>query len=573
MRDLTSTLLTGQRGQGEAICKIVLTSGSTTKAYSRDTTDVIKKVNRKETPYSQTAQVLIENYNNNLSALNLKGYQGVISRGFHTGIARAAWAANTAYVAYVKGVSQASVVRPTTANGYQYRCVVAGTSLNGAEPAWSTITFGQTITDGTVTWEMDGNSGDEYSLTAPLKVKAQELLNTNGQLVCQLDLFGLPDQLEKDEALTSYTLESTDTQTCKTLIAAIVGSNISSYTHCPVITIVWDSEDSLIDSFIPKDAFHISVGETRLAKIKELLDWTKCVQRYESDGKLHISSPTISGNTWAAATAYVLRDYVQPTTPNNNFTYRCTTAGTSHAATEPTWPTTAGLTVNDNGVIWTAVAHDYEYEDAYTASTHPFFSKIYRTVLVIPNKYVVSTNPDIAPGYSGSATSAASYALLPKTKPKLLRITSDAQGTSIAKALIQRAELDHEIGSLFAPINVGAEVHDYVKVTDNVEGNNRIGNIGYLIETYQPGKFDFYFGFGDIMFQSSIGLVGLSGEVPGEPKPRPPTWENMAELYENQKKLQNQLLALTTTVEQIKIGDTVPKWHVTQQLIIPVETT
>lgn len=60
---------------------------------------------------------------------------------------------------------------------------------------------------------------------------------------------------------------------------------------------------------------------------------------------------------WAAATAYKLGAIVRPTT-GNGFVYRVSVAGTSHATTEPTWPTTIGLTVTDNGVTWTCVGRN-----------------------------------------------------------------------------------------------------------------------------------------------------------------------------------------------------------------------
>jgi hypothetical protein len=57
--------------------------------------------------------------------------------------------------------------------------------------------------------------------------------------------------------------------------------------------------------------------------------------------------------TWTTARAYARGDFVRPIT-NNGFCYQVTSAGgTSHAATEPTWPTTVGLTVTDNGITWT----------------------------------------------------------------------------------------------------------------------------------------------------------------------------------------------------------------------------
>jgi len=55
---------------------------------------------------------------------------------------------------------------------------------------------------------------------------------------------------------------------------------------------------------------------------------------------------------WAVSTAYTTDDWRIPTTANG-FVYECTTAGTSHAATEPTWPTTIGDTVSDGTAVWT----------------------------------------------------------------------------------------------------------------------------------------------------------------------------------------------------------------------------
>ena len=63
---------------------------------------------------------------------------------------------------------------------------------------------------------------------------------------------------------------------------------------------------------------------------------------------------TLKGTAWEADTAYSLGDVVVPTAGlENGFRYECTTAGTSHATTEPTWPTTEGGTVVDGTVTWT----------------------------------------------------------------------------------------------------------------------------------------------------------------------------------------------------------------------------
>jgi len=53
---------------------------------------------------------------------------------------------------------------------------------------------------------------------------------------------------------------------------------------------------------------------------------------------------------WTYSTGYVVGDYVVPGT-YNGYRYKCTVAGASDLL-PPTWPTTIGLTVSDNEVIW-----------------------------------------------------------------------------------------------------------------------------------------------------------------------------------------------------------------------------
>lgn len=65
-------------------------------------------------------------------------------------------------------------------------------------------------------------------------------------------------------------------------------------------------------------------------------------------------SAPATATAWLATTAYVLGDWVEPTTPNG-FVYKCTAAGTS-GGSEPTWPTTEGGTVVDGTVTWTCYA-------------------------------------------------------------------------------------------------------------------------------------------------------------------------------------------------------------------------
>lgn len=69
-------------------------------------------------------------------------------------------------------------------------------------------------------------------------------------------------------------------------------------------------------------------------------------------------TPTDTLDEWVAATAYTLGMTVEPTA-GNGYRYVCTTAGTSHATTEPTWPTSISSTVADGTVVWTCVAETH----------------------------------------------------------------------------------------------------------------------------------------------------------------------------------------------------------------------
>lgn len=79
-------------------------------------------------------------------------------------------------------------------------------------------------------------------------------------------------------------------------------------------------------------------------------------------------TPTDILPAWEVATAYTLGQSVQPTL-GNGFRYECTTAGTSHAVTEPTWPTTIGDTVSDGTAVWTCASAQHPETEIKLALT------------------------------------------------------------------------------------------------------------------------------------------------------------------------------------------------------------
>jgi len=279
------------------------------------------------------------------------------------------------------------------------------------------------------------DDGNEYSANAPLWVRAQKLNSSPGILSCELSLIGIMNLLAEDRASEPYNPDEDNDDTVKTIINAILGATLDCFSHCKAWDVVWDSEDSLINSFKPKDGLRIYTNGSRLAVLRRLLDYTHCVARAEDDGKVHIFNPTISGEVY-----------------------------------------------------------DYEYVRA-VASGHPFWAKAYRKSLVIPNYIIVKSRKDDTDKYSGEAKDQDSIDALATNgyngeirQYKLARLESDADATNIAEAILSKYKLHADMGGAEVPMNVGAEVFDYVKVTDDRESDYRVGNIGYIGRHYKPGR-------------------------------------------------------------------------------------
>lgn len=128
---------------------------------------------------------------------------------------------------------------------------------------------------------------------------------------------------------------------------------------------------------------------------------------------------------WATGTAYKLGQLVRKTTTNGHI-YRCIVAGTSHADTEPTWPTNPGEDVTDNTVTWEEAGSCYiklDFDDVtWSAST---ITARY-AVVVDTTPGSSSTNPLILLidfGTDQSSSAADFKVQLPADGSALIRIT------------------------------------------------------------------------------------------------------------------------------------------------------
>jgi len=306
---------------------------------------------------------------------------------------------------------------------YSHKLSVVLENADGALSALDLKGYKAALSFGLVTGE-----GDEVSACAPQWVLWHQLDSAPGLLRAELTCVGIPNLLAEDRASAKYLPEASDTKTVKTLIQQICGATLSCFSHCKAYEVVFDSEDSLIGSYCPKDGFRVYVNGSRLASLRRLIDYTHCVMRFAGDGKIHILNPTITGEV---------------------------------------------------------------YDQEYTLeSGHTFFSKAYRRMLVMPNYISVSTQDDAETAYAGYASDEESIDALGYTVRQFEQcaLISNAQADAIAAAILSKYRLWSERGAASAPMNVGAEIWDYVKVTDQRQEDSRVGNIGSLTRTYNAGE-------------------------------------------------------------------------------------
>ncbi len=367
--------------------------------------------------------------------------------------------------------------------------------------------------------------GSNSSDCAPLTVIGQKTDSMRGILATTFSLAGLFNMWAEQFATEAYTPDDSNTDTVKTILDAIASHSMACFGSYPVHTITYDTgyDDSIINAFIPGDYFSVSKGESRLSAFKKALAYTKDKSRVENDA--------------GTATIHIFQHETS--------------------------------------------SHDYEYNDAISADNHNFFDKSVRTRLVLPNKVVVRNHPDHEDIYNGEAIDTDSYDALGGqyyTKTVYVRAASDAQCTLIATAVLLKYQLAAEKGHGFTYMNCGQEYCDFVKITDSRAGDTREGNIGYIKRTYNPDAEDPFameFRFG------TLEIIGLAGTVPprqtlvikeDEQTTTQQIIDQVASMIENANSMRDSMITVIEAVNfLLERAEKVPKFHVTQQLIIPVQ--
>jgi hypothetical protein len=112
-------------------------------------------------------------------------------------------------------------------------------------------------------------------------------------------------------------------------------------------TVTWRCEGATSDrEYLIDTSAYTAVMEVRDGDF----DGATVLEASTTDGRITVG---YTPRKWANSTAYTDSQQVVPTLLNG-FVYEAVVGGTSHASTEPTWPTTLGTTVTDGTVTWRA---------------------------------------------------------------------------------------------------------------------------------------------------------------------------------------------------------------------------
>ncbi len=489
MITLSATLTAAQKAMGDILYAVLLTkAGSTTYAYGFGSPSGTATTNRildlrhiRYDPWIETAIVVIENRDNAVPA-TLIGYTATVGYGYHTS------AGDEFSGRPLKVISQQFSSSPG-----ELTCtlILAGlgnqlaqdkaSMINKTGAATSTssgnlVDTNQTFETGDVGKTVHNTTDDTYAKITAFTSATQVALDTNIMASGE------------DYDVFAPMYEPLSTLTYKDLIVALAGATMPCFNHCAAVTVDWDVEDWIIDDYEPSTGFRVYEGEDRLGKLKELLSYTGCDGRIGADDHIHIFMTY--PRAWQADFNYYEGEIVKPTTGGEIF-FTCTKTGVSDG-TEPTWPTAVDGTVNDNSTTW-KLKYDYTYD--LTDAGHNFFDKSTRTRIITPSKITVHTDPYAATQYSGSATDAASYTLLPKEEFKVMPIGSDAEGQALAEAMIDRLRRESSTGYGHVPINIGQEVLDWVLITDSRQSDVARGRIQNISMHCRPDRFDMNFSF------------------------------------------------------------------------------
>ncbi len=410
MRSNSATMIAAAKGTGKTpYIRVVINS--------IDLSSRLLFLEHIEEPYRDRATLVFRNddrYFDNTTTVDLLGYSFQPGYGYTTGATPTAWAATTAY-------SIGDSVAPTTPDGYRYYCITAGTS-GGSEPTWPTI--GNTVADGTVTWEFGCASDNEYGMYPTLWVKNQQIVSSPGSVVCQLYCEGMWMQLREQRVMVS-------------------GGNMALVTDPANLA---GNTPYLDDTFDATKTIYELIEST----IESAFSWTLNASPAVDDGILNAFRPTFSINVpefeMAARLLYRLISMT-----------KCYLRQKANTTWEIVFP-------QDTDTV------DETYYSA-SADGHPFFEYLEKINEVLPNRIVVFANntddnpdwPNVIVGDTGAYTGNYVEVLEPHLAPM---ITGQVDANNRAEAILVRLKAEGLAGRVVIPHDCRVEPYDRVAAYD-----------------------------------------------------------------------------------------------------------
>ncbi len=374
-----------------------------------------------------------------------------------------------------------------------------------------------------ISYGLTTSTGDEYSACAPLYVRPSPWRSTPNSLIRVLHLWGIPDLIAQDTAITDYLCPSTNTDTIKThiinLITNLTGAG-AVFGDCASYTCTWEAScngNVILDVLILKDSFRIYRGESRLAVLKRLLGYTNVEMRVQNDGVLHFFVPGTS----------IFNEYKIEVTDFQNFQWKTYNPvfvqpnyieviepGANVAGAVKTQVTTGATSVVVKGLtpaIWLYAGALMTIAGIATTFT------LTGTVLVSgAGEATVSFTPALATGetaiedavvtisatalYYGYAQDTTSSAFKKVARKFYVPVVSTAQAGLVATAILTKFQLYSPKGQALVRQHCGQETGDYVIITDSRENDVLSAHVGYLRRDYSPrgSWLSLVFGNGDL---------------------------------------------------------------------------
>ena len=175
--------------------------------------------------------------------------------------------------------------------------------------------------------------------------------------------------------------------------------------------------------------------------------------------------------------------------------------------------TKLGFRMQNDGDLHLFEIDDVPGNEVYTYDTdHVFYVDIRDLSLMLPNRVICV---DGEGGHYGSAENATAIAAFMAITSFIGadKLVNDAEADSIAAAELARSEWNSAAGNIVAPMNVGQELFDYIKVIDSRNDITYYGWVGGIVREWESGVYRISLELGN--------LTGAEGIPGGKDMPAP----------------------------------------------------